>query len=590
MVGRLDDVCYQLAGKVRLKEAGFLSRPLFCTLAPSVTSGIDMTPGPNALRTKRPHLVVDDGGAANESAFERIAAIDIGSNSIREIIADVGSNGSIRVVDELKAAPRLGSGVERTGRLSPTAMRNAVAALTRMAMLARELGAHRTETVATSAVRDARNGADFINLVREETGLDVRVLNGEDEARLSFRSARAHFDLVSGRAVVMDIGGGSLELSLSADGLIERLISLPLGAIRMTEQFLRGDDPIKGLRKLRKHVRRELRDKVSARHWHGAQLICSGGTFTNLAGIQLARRGMYSARTIHGTVVPRVDLEHIVDWVNSMSPSERAGVPGLNAPRADIIVAGLAVAAEVLARLEAREIVVSAYGIREGILLQAARVEPDLTGGIDARSKSVVQLAERSHFEEPHARKVQTLALRIFDSIGEKLGCRPDDRQLLADAALLHDIGYHINYDKHHKHSYHLIQHAELLGSSPEDQVIIANVARYHRGAEPKSKHANFGPLAKPMRDTIRRLSAILRVADGLDRAHAGSVDRLTIRWTRRALRITVTPVGQAEIRLELWGASRKSNLLAKLAGVPVEIVSRDGTVLSSSDAGERAD
>jgi exopolyphosphatase / guanosine-5'-triphosphate,3'-diphosphate pyrophosphatase len=531
-------------------------------------------------------LTLSSGGAAPESADKptRIAAIDIGSNSIRQIIADVSPNGSIRVIDELKAAPRLGAGVERTGRLGEVAMQNALAALGRMAALAKQLGAKRTEVIATSAVRAASNGQLFLDLVREETGLRVKIVNGEDEAALSFRSALAHFDLGAGRAAILDIGGGSLELALSADGLVERLISLPLGAIRMTEEFLAGGRR-KGLKRLRKHVRRELAEHLSSRPWGGGKIICSGGTATNLAGIYLARMGMESARTIHGTVVSRGDLEHIIEILYSMSASERQGVPGLTPARADIIVAGLAVVAEVVGRLEARELVVSAYGIREGVLLEAARITPIVADPGEARERSVLQLAERSHYESPHSKHVQELALQLFDSFGSRLGCRPAERKLLADAALLHDIGYHINYDKHHKHSYHLVQHAELLGMTPADQIIVANVARYHRGSEPKRRHINFGSLDSEMRDTIIRLSAILRVADGFDRGHAGAVERIRVRWTRRALRLTAVPNRRAgSIRLDLWGATRKSRLLSRVAGAPVEIVAPDGKVLSYED------
>jgi exopolyphosphatase/guanosine-5'-triphosphate,3'-diphosphate pyrophosphatase len=454
-----------------------------------------------------------------------------------------------------------------------------------MATLANQLGVKRSEVVATSAVRDAANGKEFLRLVQEETGLKVKVLRGDDEARLAFRSALAHFDLAEGRAVVMDIGGGSLELALSADGLVERLISLPLGAIRMTEKYLSGKGAKKPLRRLRKHVRFELRRHLSARHWHAARIVCSGGTFTNLATVYLARSGMESAKTVHGTVIPRVDLEHLVDLLQTMSPEERQSVPGLNAARSDIIVAGLAVAAEVVARLEAREIVVSSYGIREGILLETARVSPPPPDKVEARERSVLELAERSHYEEPHSRHVQKLALQLFDSIGERLGCEPGDRKLLSDAALLHDIGYHINYDKHNKHSYHLIEHAELLGMTPVEQIVVANVARYHRGAEPRKKHRNYGGLEKPLRSTIRRLSAILRVADGFDRGHARAVDEIRVRWMERALRLTAVPARENyALRLELWGAARKSKLLSDLAGVPVEIVAPDGSVMTYDD------
>src|SRR5215208_1647113 len=371
-----------------------------------------------------PRLTLSSGGdrAPKADADIRVSAIDIGSNSIRQTIADVSPSGVIRVVDEMKAAPRLGAGLYERGTLSEIAIQNALIVLGRMATLANQLGAKRTEVVATSAVRDASNGEQFLQLVREETGLKVQVLKGDDEARLAFRSALAHLDLAAGRAVVMVIGGGSLELALSADGLVERLISLPLGAIRMTEKYLGGDPRKKSMRKLRKHVRLELRRHLSARHWHAARIVCSGGTFTNLASIYLARSGMENAKTVHGTVIPRVDLEHMVDILHNMSTAERQGVPGLNVGRSDIIVAGLAVAAEVVARLEAKEIVVSSYGIREGILLETARVAPAPADKGEARERSVRELAERSHYEEPHAKHVQKLALQLFDSIGERLG------------------------------------------------------------------------------------------------------------------------------------------------------------------------
>jgi len=204
----------------------------------------------------------------------------------------------------------------------------------------------------------------------------------------------------------------------------------------------------------------------------------------------------------------------------------------------------------------------------------------------EARERSVREFAQRCHYEEPHARHVQRLALQLFDAIGPRIGLSATDRQILADAALLHDVGYHINYEKHHKHSYHLIVHADMLGMTPEEQVAIANVARYHRGEPPKRKHPNYGTLDRGLRRRIRKLAAILRVADGLDRGHSGAVERVKVRWLDRALRITAVANKRAQsLRLDLWGASRKSELLAKLARVPVEIIAPDGTVVTRQDA-----
>lgn len=534
----------------------------------------------------------DSSRRAVAAGHRRVAAIDIGSNSIRQIIADVSSDGAIQVVDEMKAAPRLAAGLGTSGALADTSIRAAVEAVDRMATLARQLGAQRIDAVATSAVREASNAAEFIAAITKASGLKVRVLDGEEEARLSFRSAVAHFDMGTGRTVVMDIGGGSLELALSAEGVIEHLASLPLGAIRLTEDFLADGTSPGRLRRLRAFVEDRLREQVSRRDWRGAQLIGSGGTFTNLAGIYLARQNLLTARSVHGARIPRSDLEHILDMLVGMPAEELREVPGLNPERADIIVAGLAVAAEVLRRIKGREVVVSRYGIREGILLEAARVAPTIADPGDARTRSVAEFAQRCHVEQPHSSHVQRLALVLFDAIGARLGLTADDRQVLADAALLHDCGYHISFDRHHKHSYHLVLHADLLGLSPSEQVVIANIARYHRGSPPRKKHRNFGMLDKPLRRRIRGLSAILRVADGFDRGHVSAVADLKVRWLRRALRITPVPANaKALMQLEMWGANRKSELLARVAGVPVEIVGPDGVVLSSEcvepDTGE---
>jgi exopolyphosphatase/guanosine-5'-triphosphate,3'-diphosphate pyrophosphatase len=515
----------------------------------------------------------------------RLAAIDIGSNSIRQIVADVSRGGDIRIVDEMKAAPRLGSGLDQTHRLSEAAMRHAFETIDRMATLARQLGAQRVEAVATSAVREAENGTQFLDRVRRRSSIPVRVLRGEDEARLSYLSALAHFDLGVGRAVVVDIGGGSVELALSADGLIDRLISLPFGALRLTEQFLRGRPRRNHVRKLREHVRDAIRKLLPVKDWRGAQLIGSGGTFTNLGAMFLAKQDVPYVGRVHGTVVPREDLEHIIEMLQELTPEERANVPGLNPARADIIVSGLVVAAEIMGRVEARRLTISGYGIREGLLLEMARVKPKPADPGEARERSVQSFAERCHYEEPHSNHVRELALQLFDAIGPRLGCAPPDRRILADAALLHDVGYHINYESHHKHSYHLIVHADLLGVAPDEQVAIAHVARYHRGAPPKRSHEAFAQLDRGWQRRVRRLAAILRVADGFDRGHASAVARIKARWSERSLRLTPVPASRVRnLRLELWGASRKAQLLSKLAGVPVEIVGLDGEVIRNRE------
>ncbi len=517
----------------------------------------------------------------------RIAAIDIGSNSVRQIVADVSPTGQIRVVDEMKAMPRLGRGLDASGALSPTAIEAAVTAVQRMVTLARQLGAARIEIVATSAVRDATNAAEFTGQVETVTGRQVRILSGEEEALLGFRSALAHFELGAGRTVVMDIGGGSLELVLAKDGLIERMASLPFGAVRLTERFLTPKVTPRRVRALRKHVREGIRNAMPVKDWRGAQVIGSGGTFTNLAGMVLSRQHVL-VKSPHGTRVTRAELEQVLDWLQRLDSNERAHVPGLNPARADIIVAGLAVAAEVLCRFDPRELLASAYGIREGLLLEAASVAPVIADPGMARERSVRGFAERCHYEQPHARQVQALSLQLFDALAPRLQLDARDRQLLADAALLHDVGYHINYEKHHKHSFHLISHADLLGMTPAEQIVVAHVARYHRGTPPKMKHRGFAQLDRAARDKIVKLSALLRFADGMDRGHVAAVGALHVKLSNDALRVSVVEAeGATNVRLECWGASRKRHLLEELLGRPVIVVAPDGSEISADDDGD---
>jgi exopolyphosphatase/guanosine-5'-triphosphate,3'-diphosphate pyrophosphatase len=521
-------------------------------------------------------------GRARGEGTVRLAAIDIGSNSVRQIVADVSPTGEIRVVDEMKASPRLGAQRAPNGALDTHAMHRAVETIARMTTLARQIGAEHIEAVATSAVRDAPNGRLFTQRVKKEAGIDIRVLDGPEEARLSWRSAVAHFDLASGRCAVLDIGGGSLELALSAGGVVEHLLSLPLGALRLTEDFVSEDGGRPKVKALRKHVRRVLKEHVRARDWRGARIIGSGGTFTNLAAMVLARQAT-PAKSVHEARVTRADVEHLLFNIQAMTLAERMTVPGLNPDRADIIVAGLAVLAEVMARMDAQELVVSNYGIREGLLLEAARVAPAAAQEGEARTRSVRQLAERCHYEAAHAQQVQP-----FDAIGARIGCVPEERLTLGDAALLHDIGYHINYERHHKHAYYLIMNAELLGMTPDEQVVIANVARYHRGAEPKKQHRNLEALSLEGRERVTRLAALLRVADGFDRGHVAAVEKLLVRVAGGVIRIRpyARKAGD-DLRLERWGASRKSGLLESVSGLRVEVT---GGREPAAVAGERVE
>jgi exopolyphosphatase/guanosine-5'-triphosphate,3'-diphosphate pyrophosphatase len=295
---------------------------------------------------------------------ERIAAIDVGSNTVLLTVAEYDPEVGLQVIEEGEDQPRLGASLSATGRLSEDAMQRAVASLTRMRDTCRRLAVRRVSAVATAAVREAENGAEFVTRVRA-LDIPLRVISPEIEADLSYRSAAHHFP-AAGRTLVADIGGGSLELVGASGGRVKLSQSLPLGAVRLTERLL-------PLPELQDQIRRELEAALPGPEWSGATVIGSGGTFTSLADVALARRGL-AFRSVHGVSVTKAEMEQLVPWLASLGLQQRRGVSGLRPERADIIVAGLAVALQLLEKVEAEGVTVSGFGLRDGLLLEMAGV------------------------------------------------------------------------------------------------------------------------------------------------------------------------------------------------------------------------
>jgi exopolyphosphatase/guanosine-5'-triphosphate,3'-diphosphate pyrophosphatase len=502
-----------------------------------------------------------DGNGAER---ERIAAIDVGSNSVRLLVAEYDRASGLSIVDELKDQPRLAAGLARTGCLSDAAMDRAIQTLGRMREVCQRRGVRRIAAVATAAVREAENGPWFVRRVRQELDIPLRIIDVETEAALSYRSVAHHFPLAGERTIVADIGGGSLELIGAVDGLVELTLSLPLGAVRLTELYLPGERSVqRELSALRKYIRKQLKRGLSSREWAAATVIGSGGTFTTLGRVSRARRGMSAGESVHGVTVDTAEVERLLDWLASRTPDERRQVPGLNPERADIILAGLAVTAELLDWVRTRSITVSAFGLREGLLLEMAGAEEPV---VRDPLRLFREFVERCQSDRRHVEHVRKLALQLFDQLGETLGCGAEEQLLLEAAGLLHDVGQLVSYPKHHKHSYSLITHAERLGLSPRDRELVALVSRYHRRTGPRKRHPEFTALPAGDQEIVRRLSAILRVADGLDRGHSAAVRKVVTRLDPKALTVTVRPATKGtDLGLECWGASRKADVLAKL-------------------------
>jgi exopolyphosphatase/guanosine-5'-triphosphate,3'-diphosphate pyrophosphatase len=517
-------------------------------------------------------------------ALRRIGAIDVGTNSIRLIIAEAGPDGAYRILDDEKETTRLGRGLEATGQIDAAALEESAQAVGRMKSIAEGFGVERLRVIGTCAVREAANRDELLARVRDRAGLSIEPISAEEEAELAHLSVAHAFDLSSLAVAVVDIGGGSTEIIFSSGGVVEQVYSLPLGAVRLTERF-GGAERFTGggYRKMRRAIARLLHQTIGPPPFFPQLLIGTGGTFTSLANISRARShsgngSRLSPSSVRGYEMKRPEVRHLVDWLRKLPLRARTRVSGLSPDRADIIVAGVAIVEGVLKYLGVNRLLVHDGGVRDGLLLtmagalfprngRAAPEPPD-------RMRSVRQFAAACGYEEAHCDHVAGLAGQVFDQLAERFPSAPGGwsdpvhRPLLEAAALLRDVGYLINYSKHHLHSYHLILHSGLSGFTPREIGLVANIARYHRRAQPKVKHPNFTALSKSDRKLVRHLAAILRVADGLDRTRMQVVRGVRLRFERGA--ITFVLEAAEDPAVDAWGALRKSRLFQNVFGVKV--------------------
>ena len=497
----------------------------------------------------------------------RLGAIDIGTNSIRLVVAEVDADGHYRVLEEEREMTRLGHGLFARGRLLSEPMERSIAVLAKMKTIAKGFEVAELRAVATSAVREATNGRAFCQEVRRRCGLQVEIISGEEEAQLALRSALHHFDL-SGRSVaIVDIGGGSMEVTLTAGAVVDEVWTLPLGAVRLSERYC-SDDALspKRWRRLRRGIDRVLDEQLRKPPFHPEIMIGSGGTFTNLAQmVQIEREG--DARNVQGYAMSRADVVHLLHRLRATTLAERREISGLNPKRADIIVAGAAAVSRLAKRLDTQQILVNSGGLRDGLLLAmiADHIPRDTSAEGSRRPyrlDSARAFARQCRSSERHCEHVAHLATQLFDGLAERFDLPKEGRELLEAAALLHDIGYVINHAKHHKHAYHLILHGDLQGFTQRELEVVACVARYHRKAYPSKRHGAFARLERGDRRLVRKLAGILRVADGLDRTHTQRISDAMCAVHRGFVELTVQ--ARTDPRVEIWDAERKSGLFER--------------------------
>jgi len=502
---------------------------------------------------------------------EHFAVVDVGSNAMRLQIAAVDHPKQYRVLEQERQSVRLGHGVFLTGKLDPKVADAALKALGDFRALADRYRVKKIRAVATSALREARDRKAFVRRARN-AGIPLEVLSEEDEARLIslgiMSGLRFHLPL----GLFLDIGGGSVEFAVANASTLFCLFSLPLGAVRLTEAFLATDPPrnreINTLRdlvqeKLKPVVRRIAKEKFT-------MAFGSGGTITALAETDTLVGG--EAKTGSLAILRRSRLKALLELFKDLPAVERASMISGDPKRADIIVAGGLVLHEIMAAAGLDYVFVSRRGLRDGLMVDLLQrhysaAEPWHAGAV--RAESLEQVCRKYLYDRAHAEHVSQLALNLYYQLHD-LHQLPDKyASVLHAAAILHDIGLFVAYPKHHKHSYYLIKSSGMNSYSKTDLDLIANVARYHRKSHPSQKHLGFSQLQPEQQQVVRKLSAILRVADALDYTHDQTVKAVSCA-RRQAKQLVIAASAAANLNEHFDRASRKAGLMQEVFNIDV--------------------
>ncbi|HTA35669.1 MAG TPA: Ppx/GppA phosphatase family protein [Solirubrobacteraceae bacterium] len=495
---------------------------------------------------------------------ERLAVIDLGSNSFRLVVFLAGA-GWWKRTDEIYEPVRIGEGLAGTGELGREPIARALATLDVFAQFAKASGLETgsVDAVATSAIRDAKNAERFLAQARERSGLPIRVLSREAEARYGYLAAVNSTMLSDG--CVLDLGGGSLQLVRVGGRLARESESWPIGTVRMSERFLPVNGPAK--RRQIDALREHVAERLAEASWlsdasAGARLVGIGGTVRNLAAAAQRAAGLPS-NGVQGMVLERDALDDLVERLAALPAAERASVPGIKPARADLILAGALVVQSVLAAGGFDGLETTEAGLREGVFFERLLAGQEQPLFDDVRRASVLNLAGQYHLDVAHTRHVATLALGMFDELAS-LGLHdgdPRERELLWAASILHDIGMSVDYDDHHKHSRYLILNAGLPGFTPVEVAIIAQAARYHRKGtpDPGPLRALFGAGDA---ERLERCAVLLRLAEDLERSRDQLVREahLTLRDGEVELRL----VADGEPAVPRWAAKRETEAFAR--------------------------
>lgn len=507
-----------------------------------------------------------------------LAAIDIGTNSFHLVIAKIDSKKRFTVLTRAKEVVRLGSSSNDMKYISPDSIERGVETLKRFKLICDSFKAE-IIAVATSATREALNKLEFTQKVFTETGIEINIVSGYEEARLIYLGVLQSLDIYNKKILLIDIGGGSTEFLIGEKGEVKIASSLKLGAVRLTNKFSLNEKVNKSdLKNSRIFVKGALNQIVRTLEGNDYELVVgSSGTINNIGSIISAENQTTADFEINlnGFIIKKKPFHTAIEKIyKAETLAERLSIPGLDPKRADIITAGAVILEQIFSDLKIEKMTLSSFALREGIIMnyiQQRSGEFDFGHLTDVRYSSVRHLGERTNYDREHSEQVLKLANKIFDFVKLKFEFSDDEREYLEAAALLHDIGYYISHTDHHKHSYYLIRNADMLGFNDKEIEIIANIARYHRKSHPKIKHENFNKLDESSKDLVKKLAGILRIADALDRSHKAVVNDIDIGIKDKVLEVNLKSCS-SDPSLEIWGANIRKGLFEESFGYEVRI------------------
>ncbi|HEX6805792.1 MAG TPA: Ppx/GppA phosphatase family protein [Terriglobales bacterium] len=497
------------------------------------------------------------------------AAVDIGSNSVRLKISRLSSH-RLEEIHEDREVVRLGESVFRSGFLSPEAIALTVKVLRRFHRAAQRAGADAVRVVATSALRDARNSRSFLEWVRSATGWKVEIISGLEEARLIHLGLTASLRVNSSPVLMVDLGGGSCELTLSKKGHIQETVSLPLGAVRLTNDFVHHDPARKSeIRQLRGLIAREI-GRVAPRIIKARPrvILATSGTAESLATVC---NGLYRAKSQRAMSVTHLQMRRIAKMLARLPLEKRRGIPGIGVRRAEIIVAGAVVYSELLERCKLGGFRFSPLGLRDGLLAQmAADYDHATRSGRQVESErqdSILATVQHYHVDREHATRLRESAMKLFMDLRRIHRLPAEYKEWLAAAAMLCEVGDYVNRTGRHRHTYYIISHSEILGYTPEQRRIIAAVARYLGKSRPATGDAVIEALPPPDQKQIAKASLLLRLAWALNLGRSGGLKTVRVRIREAAVQLLLIPKRPISVDLELWAVERERAYFREVFG-----------------------